>query len=298
MQLKGKIWIDGKIVNFKDAKVHVLTHALHYGTACFEGIHSYKTEKGIAVFRLKEHLNRFFDSAKVLGMKLSFSKKGISNVIKKLIRINKLKDAYIRPLAFYGYGSLSVFPKNIKPNATIITLPCKSKINTPIKLKTSKLKKINPEAFIFGTKLSGFYANSVMAMFEARVKGYDEALMLDSKGKVSEGPCQNIFMVKGNKIITSNSKSILPGITRDSLLKLSKDLGFKAIEKKITLKELKNADEVFYCGTLTEILPIKKIDDSKIGDGKAGNITKKLREEFSKIVRGRNDKYNHWLEYV
>lgn len=297
MELKGSIWIDGKICEFEDAKIHILTHALHYGTACFEGIHSYKTEKGTAIFRLKEHLDRFFESAKVLGMKLNYSYNEIFDAIKNLIKINELGDAYIRPLAFYGFGSLDVYPKNIKPSVAIITLPCSSIERNPIKLKTSSFKKINPGAFIYGTKLSGFYANSVMAMHEARIKGYDEALMLDDNGKVSEGPCQNIFMVKNKNVITSNSRSILPGVTRDSLLKLSKDIGFKAGEKEITLKELKNADEAFYCGTLSEIIPIGKIDSSAIGNGETGEITKKLKEEFSKIVRGKNDKYKKWLEY-
>ena len=293
-----KIWIDGKICKFEDAKIHILTHALHYGTACFEGIHSYKTEKGTAIFRLKEHLDRFFESAKVLGMKLDFSSKDISNAIKKLIKINKLGDAYIRPLAFYGYGSLDVYPKDVKPSIALITLPCYSKEKKPLKLKTSSLKKINPSAFIYGAKLSGFYANSVMAMHEARVNGYDEALMLDDNGKVSEGPCQNIFMIKHNNVITSNSRSILPGVTRDSLLKLSRDMGFHAEEKEISLEELKNADEAFYCGTLSEIIPIGKIDNSAIGNGETGKITKKLKEEFSKIARGKNAKYKKWLEYV
>ena len=184
MELKGKIWIDGKIVSWNKAKIHICTHSIHYGDACFEGIHSYKTEKGTAIFRLKEHLNRFFDSAKDLGMKLNYSYDDVTKAIKKLIKINKLGDAYIRPLAFYGYGSLDVYPKSIKPSIALIALPYKSKERKPIKLKTSLLRKINPSAFIYGTKLSGFYANSIMAMHEVRLKGYDEALMLDDKGKV------------------------------------------------------------------------------------------------------------------
>lgn len=298
MELKGKIWIDGKIVPWHEAKIHICTHSIHYGDSVFEGLHSYKTENGTAIFRLKEHLDRFFDSAKVLGMKLRFSYDDITKAIKKLIKINKLGEAYIRPLAFYGYGSLDVYPESIKPSIALIALPCKSRERKPIKLKTSLLRKINSSAFIYGTKLSGFYANSIMAMHQARIKGYDEALMLDDKGNVSEGPCHNIFMINGGEVITSNSRSILPGVTRDSLLKLSKDLGFKAGEKEISLRELKNADEVFYCGTLSEIIPIGKIDNSKIGNGKIGKVTQKLKEEFHEIVRGKNNKYESWLEYV
>lgn len=298
MELKGKIWINGKIIDWNKAKIHICSHSAHYGYSAFEGIHSYKTKNGTTLFRLKEHLERFLYSAKVLGMKLKFNFNDISKAIKKIIKINKLGDAYIRPLAFYGYGSLDVYPKNIKPSIAIIAMPCKSKKKSPIRLKTSKLKKVNPEAFIYGTKISGYYANSILAMHEARIKGYDEALMLDNKGKVAEGPCQNIFMVKGNELITSNSKSILPGVTRDSILKISKDLGFNSYEKEITLKQLKNADEVFYCGTLSEIVPIGKIDKSIINNGKIGEFTLKLRKEFEKIVRGENYKYKKWLDYV
>ena len=297
MELKGKVWIDGSIVELKDANVSILTHALHYGTGCFEGIHSYKTERGPAIFRLKEHLERFFESAKALGMRLDFSKEQVREGIKELIRINRLGEAYIRPLAFYGFGSLDVYPKNVKTNLALIALPCASYEKKPIRIKTASLKKINDSAFYYGTKLSGFYANSVLAMHEARAKGYDEAIMLDPNGKVSEGPCQNIFMVKDRKVYTSNSKSILPGVTRASLLKLSRDLGFITEEKEIELEELWHADEAFYCGTLSEVVPIAEVDDHKI-ERAPGPVTSKLREELMKIVQGRNPKYSGWLDYV
>ncbi|MBS3102223.1 branched-chain amino acid transaminase [Candidatus Woesearchaeota archaeon] len=298
MELRGKIWIDGKIFDFDDGKIHILAHALHYGTACFEGIHSYEAKKGVGIFRLKEHISRLYESAKVLGMQLRYSQGEIKKTIKKLIKINKIKDGYIRPLAFYGFGSLDVYPKNIKPSIAIIALPCSSEIKKPMRLMTSSYKRINPDASKFGAKISGFYANSVMAMREARQKGYDEALMLDSSGFVAEGPSHNVFMVKNGRIITSDSKSILPGITRLSLMELGRDLGYNVSEQKIYLDEIKTADEVFYCGTLSETIPIVQIDNAKIGNAKIGKITGILRKEFQKIVRGENKKYKKWLEYV
>lgn len=297
MVLLNKVWINKKLIDFDDAKIHVMSHAFHYGTACFEGIHSYKTGKGVAIFRLREHIDRLFESAKPLGMDLNYTQEDISKAIKNLVKVNKVEDGYIRPIAYYGYGSLDVYPKDIKPSLAIIAVARNSEQKAPIKVRTSSFKRINPDASIFGAKISGFYANSVMAMHEARQKGYDEALMLDSKGFVAEGPSHNVFFVKDDKIFTSSSKSILPGITRLSLITLSKDLGFEVIEKEITLDEIKGADEVFYCSTLSETIPVVKIDDKIIGNG-IGEITKKLRKEFQKIVRGENPKYNEWLDYV
>jgi len=293
----SKVWINNKLIDFEDAKIHVMSHAFHYGTACFEGIHSYKTEKGVVIFRLKEHVDRLFESAKPLGMNLNYTQEDISKAIKNLVKTNNIEDGYIRPIAYYGYGSLDVYPKDIKPSLAIMTVAWKSEQKDPIKVKTSSFKRVNSDASIFGAKISGFYANSVMAMHEARQKGYDEALMLDSKGFVAEGPSHNVFFVKDGKILTSSSKSILPGITRLSLITLSKDLGYEVLEKGITLDEIKDADEVFYCGTLSEIIPVVRIDDKVIGKD-IGEITKKLREEFQKIIRGKNPKYDEWLDYV
>ena len=297
MVLLSKVWINNKLIDFDDAKIHIMSHALHYGTACFEGIHSYKTGKWVAIFRLREHVDRLFESSKPLGMDLKYTQEDIFKAIKNLVKINKIDDGYIRPIIYSGYGSLDVYTKDIKPSLAIMAVKWKSEQKGPIKVKTSSFKRVNPDASIFGAKISGFYANSVMAMHEARQKGYDEALMLDSKGLVAEGPSHNVFLVKDGKILTSSSKSILPGITRLSLITLSKDLGFEVLEKEITLDEIKDADEVFYCGTLSETIPVIKIDEKIIGKG-IGKVTKKLREEFQKIIRGENPKYDEWLDYV
>ncbi len=296
--LKLKTWFNGEIIEYEDAKVHISVHALHYGTGCIEGIHSYKTEKGIGIFRLKEHVERFFKSAFALGMKLDFSKDEIIKAVKDLVRLNKLEDSYIRPIAFYGQSDLEVYPKNIKVNIAIISVPSEKKEIKGIKVKTSKFSRINPEALVYGAKISGFYANSIMAMHEARQQGYDEALLLDNKGKVAEGPAQNIFIIKNNKILTPNSKSILPGVTRDSMIEIGKELGFEVIEKEIELEELKEADEAFYTGTLSEIVPIIKVDDTAIGDGRIGKVTEKLMKKFGEVVKGKVEKFSGWVDRV
>ncbi|MBI3035356.1 branched-chain amino acid transaminase [Candidatus Woesearchaeota archaeon] len=292
------IWMDGKLVRWKDAKVHILTHALHYGSAVFEGIHSYKTDEGTAIFRLDEHINRLFRSANALSMKLKFTKAQLKAAIKKLIKINSIGDAYIRPLAYYGYGDIGVYPKDILTNIAVITMPWEHYYSGNLRIKTSKFARHSEKSTVYGTKISGNYANSILAMHEARKKGFDEALMLDLDGYVSEGPAENIFMVKSKRLIAPFSKSALPGITRHSILKMSGDLGIKPFERKVRLDELKNADELFFCGTATEVAPIIAIDGKKIGDGKAGEITSKVRDKFYSIVRGKDSKYRKWLTYA
>lgn len=293
------IWMDGKLVRWKDAKVHILTHAIHYGSAVFEGIHSYKTDEGTAIFRLDKHIERLFFSANAMSMNIKYTKNQFKRAIKKLIEINKLGDAYIRPLAYYGYGNIGVFPKDVPTNVAIITVPWQKRYySTELKVMTSKFVRHDAHETIYGTKISGNYANSILAMYEARKKGYDEALMLDTKGYVSEGPAENIFIVKNKKLIAPLSRSALPGITRDSVLNMSKNLGIKAYEKKVKLNEAKNADELFFCGTAIEIAPIISVDKKNIGNGKAGAITSKITDEFYGIVRGKNKKYKKWLTYI
>lgn len=292
------IWMDGKFVNWDAAKVHVLTHALHYGSAVFEGIHSYKSDKGTAIFRLNEHIERLFFSAKSLSMQPKFSKEEIKNVIRQLIKKNKLSDAYIRPLVFYGYGNVGVFPREIPTNIVIIAIPWGNYYSKDLDVMTSKYIRHSEKSTVFGAKISGNYANSILAMFEARNKGFDEALMLDEGGFVSEGPAENIFIVKDKGLITPSSKSALHGITRNSIIEISNGFGLKCIEKNVTMEEVKNADELFFCGTATEIAPIVSVDGKKIGNGEAGEITLKLKDKFYQIVRGRDRKYEKWLSYV
>lgn len=292
------IWMDGKFIKWNNAKVHILTHALHYGSAVFEGMHSYKTVGGTAVFRLDEHAKRLFYSANALGMKLKFAKAQLKNAIKKLIRINGLNDAYIRPLAYYGYGSLDVCPYNLPVSMAVISLPAQHYYPKGLNVMTSNYIRHSEKSTVFGAKISGNYANSILAMFEARKKGYDEALMLDEHGFVSEGPAENIFLVKNGNLVIPDSRSALPGVTRDSIIKISKDLGINVFWKKITLKEAKNADEAFFSGTLAGILPVISIDSKDIGNGKAGEITLMIRGKFYDIVRGKDKKYSKWLDYV
>ena len=290
--------MDGKLVKWKDAKVHIMTHAIHYGSAVFEGIHAYKTGKGTAIFRLDDHINRLFHSANALSMKLKFTKQQLKNAIKKLIKINKLSDAYIRPVAYYGYGNIGVFPKDVPTNVAMITVPWEHYYSTNLRIMTSKYARHSEKSSVFGTKLSGNYANSILAMYEARKKGYDEALMLDLNGYVAEGPAENIFIVKNRALITPNSRSALPGITRKSILEISRDTGIRAYEKKMTIKEVKSADELFFCGTATEIAPVVSVDNKKIGNGKAGKITLMIKNKYNGIVRGKDNKYKKWLTYA
>ena len=292
------IWMDGKFVKWEDAKVHILTHALHYGSSVFEGIHSYKTDERTAIFRLDEHIDRLFNSANALSMKLNFTKEQVKDAIKHLIKRNCLSDAYIRPLAYYAYGNVGVFPKGIPNNIAIVTIPWGNYYLKDLNIATSSYKRHSEKSTVFGTKIGGNYVNSIIAMFEARKKGYDEALMLDDEGNVSEGPAENIFLVKNKELITPNSRSALHGITRDSIIKISKDLGVKVREKEVTLSDVKNSDELFFCGTATEIAPIVSVNDKRIGDGKVGKITLMLREKFYDVVKGKDKKYQKWLTYI
>lgn len=292
------IWMDGKLVKWNEAKVHILTHALHYGSAVFEGIHSYKTDKGTAVFRLSEHVERLFYSASAFGMKLGFTKGQLKNAIKRLVKANNLGDSYIRPLIYYGYGGIEVYPKNIPASTAVIAMPLEAKSANGLRVFASKYAKPSEKSTAYGAKISGSYANSILAMHEARKKGYDEALMLDEHGFVSEGPAENVFIVKNESFIMPESRSALPGITMESIAEASKGMGVNACRKKVTLAEIKDADEAFFCGTLAGIVPIISLNDKKIGNGKAGKLTLKIKDKFYGIVRGKDKKYIKWLTYV
>ncbi|MBS3100870.1 branched-chain amino acid transaminase [Candidatus Woesearchaeota archaeon] len=291
-------WMGGKFVKWEDAKVHILTHALHYGSAVFEGVHSYKTKKGSALFRLNEHIERFFNSANALSMKINFTKKELKDAIYGLVRRNKIGDGYIRPLAYYGYGPVGIFPKGIPTNVALVAIPWEHYYSKDLRIMTSKYIRHSEKSTVFGTKISGNYANSILAMYEARKKGFDEALMLDEKGYVAEGPAENIFIVKNSCLITPNSRSALHGITRNSLLEISKDMGIRAYERKVRLNEVENADEVFFCGTATEVAPVVEVNNKKIRDGKAGEITLRIKNKYMNIVRGNDGKYIKWVTFV
>jgi branched-chain amino acid aminotransferase len=298
MEKTKYIWYNGKFLRWEQAKIHILTHTLHYGSGVFEGIRCYRTQQGPAVFRLKEHLNRLFNSAKFLKIKIPFSKKEIQKVILKLIKLNKIEECYIRPIVFYGYGKMGLNPKGASLDCAVILWPWGKYLKDKVKVKISKIIRLHPQSVVSSAKVCGYYINSIFATFDAEKDGFDESLLLDYRGFIAEGSGENIFIVKNDKLFTPKLGNILPGITRDSIIKIAQDLKMKVIEKDISVKELKNCDEVFFTGTAAEVTPIYQIDKKIINKGEIGKITKILQEKFYEIVRGENKKYKKWLTYV
>ncbi|MDI6602891.1 MAG: branched-chain amino acid transaminase [Patescibacteria group bacterium] len=300
MEEQKKIWLDGKFIDWKEAKIHILTHTLHYGGGAFEGIRAYQTEKGTSVFRLKEHIERFFYSASFLEMRIPFLKEEIERVILETIKINELKECYIRPIAFFGYGKMGLNPIGAPVNLAIAVWPWGAYLDEekPVAVKVSKYRRLDPQSIVSEAKICGYYINSIFATLEAQKAGFNEALLLDSQGYVAEGPGENIFLVKKGELFTPSLGSILPGITRDSVIKIAKDLGIEVKEKKITLEELKLADEVFFTGTAAEVCPIGKIDETLINQGKIGKVTEKIKNFYQRVVHGREEKYLNWLTLV
>jgi branched-chain amino acid aminotransferase len=298
MKKAKKIWLNGKFLDWEKAKIHVLTHSLHYGSAVFEGIRAYPTEKGLAVFRLPEHIDRLFYSASVLGMKIPFSRKKIKAAILRTIKNNQLKECYIRPIAFFG-EKMGLNPAGVLVNLAIVAFPWRGLFEKKkIKVKISKFIRIHPRSTAADAKISGHYINSILATLEAKKEGFDEAILLDFKGNVAEGPGENIFLVKGKKIFTPSPGAILPGITRRTIIEVAKSLGYSVFEKKIRPEELKKADELFFAGTGVEICPIMKINDVLINQGKLGEITQKIKKNYQKIVKGKEKKYFKWLTFI
>jgi len=299
MKLTKKIWLDGRLVDWKDAKVHVLVNALHYGSAVFEGIRCYKTDRGGVVFRLSEHIDRLSYSASCLGIKTPFSKDQISKAILNLIRANGVEECYIRPLIFCGYGSLGLDISKSPINVAIATWPWAVYLgDKELSAVISSYKRLSSGSVPIDAKVSGYYANSIIASAEARKKSADEAILLDDNGSVAEGAGENIFIVKNGNVYTPTKGAILPGITRDSVIQIARDKGIKVIEKKISIKELKNADETFFTGTAVGVCSVVKINGREIGKGTSGPVSIKIKEEYNKIVRGQNQKYKKWLTYV
>ena len=300
----GKIWMNGNLVPFKDAKVHVLTHALHYSTSIFEGIRCYNTPNGPAIFRLPEHVDRFFNSAKMYGMKIRYTKKQISDAIIKTVKTSKLKECYIRPLAYYGYGTMGLTPTLNKVDVSISCWEWKmgeSKAGkvSGAKCKISKWIRIDSRSQPMQAKSAANYSNAALARVEALKNGYDEAIMLNYKGNIAEGSAENIFIVKNGMIKTPPlTADILDGITRNSVIRLIKSKIRKLVEKNITVNELLKADEVFMTGTAAEVKSVTKINKTTIGDGKPGKITKELQKSFMDVVMGKNSKFLSWLKYI
>jgi len=296
--------MNGKLVPFKDAKVHVLTHALHYSTAVFEGIRCYNTSNGSAIFRLPEHVDRFFNSAKLYGMKIRYTKKQILDAIIRTVKASGLKECYIRPIAYYGYGTMGLTPTLNRVDVSISCWEWKmgeSKAGkfSGAKCKISKWVRIDSRSQPMRAKSAANYSNAALARVEALKSGYDEAIMLNYNGKVAEGSAENIFIVKNGIIKTPPlNADILNGITRDSVIRLIKADRIKLIQKNITLKELLKADEVFMTGTAAEVKSVTKIDRTSIGKGKPGIITKTLQKSFMDIVMGKDQRFVSWLRYI
>ena len=300
----GKIWMNGKLVPFKNAKVHVLTHALHYSTSIFEGIRCYNTPNGSAIFRLPEHIDRLFNSAKLYSMKIPYSKKQITDGIIKTVKASKLNECYIRPLAYYGYGTMGLTP--IKNNVDV-SISCwewkmgESKAGkfTGAKCKISKWIRIDSKSQPMQAKSAANYSNAALARMEALNSGYDEAIMLNNNGNVAEGSAENIFVLKNGKITTPPlNADILNGITRDSIIKLLKSNGRKVIEKNISINNLLSADEIFMTGTAAEVKSVTRVNRSKIATGKIGPVTKELQESFMDVVMGQDKRFLKWLKFL
>jgi len=298
-----KIWMDGKLVNWDDAKVHVLTHTLHYGLGAFEGIRCYKTDKGSAIFRLDEHVDRLFASARIYMLDIPFSKAEIKSAIIKTVTANRLKECYIRPLVYIGYGAMGLYPKDNPIKVSIAAWPWGAYLGDEglekgIRIKVSSFTKNQVNSTMARAKISGAYVNSQIAKKEAIACGYDEALLLDTEGYVSEGSGENIFIVRNNEIKTTPLTSILEGITRDSIMQIAKEIKIPLKEERFTRDEVYIADEAFFTGTAAEITPIREVDGRKIGLGKRGKITEKLQRIFFDIVKGKNKKYESWLTRI
>ncbi|MBO3841130.1 MAG: branched-chain amino acid transaminase [Candidatus Brockarchaeota archaeon] len=298
------IWFNGKLVDWKDAKVHVLVHSLHYGSGVFEGIRAYETVKGTAIFRLTDHLKRLYRSAKIYFMDIPFTLDELREACKAVVRENHLSSAYVRPIAFRGYGEMGLYPLNSPVDVAVAawswgTYLGDEGIRNGIRVKTSSFRRIDVNTIPAGVKATGQYINSVLAKVEAKMAGYDEAVMLDSRGMVSEGSGENIFMVRNSVVYTpSTSSGILEGITRDTVFHIVEDMGLKVVERDLTRVDFYYADEAFMSGTAAEVVPVVEMDNYKIGDGKPGPITRRIQEEFYRIVRGQSEKYSHWLEPV
>jgi branched-chain amino acid aminotransferase len=298
-----KIWMDGKFVDWDKATVHVLTHSLHYGLGVFEGIRCYETKKGPAIFRLDEHIDRLFGSAHIFLMEIPYTKKEIRDAIIGTVRINKIKECYIRPLAFIGYGAMGLYPKGNPVNVSIAAWSWGAYLGDDgltkgIKVKTSSFIRNHVNANMTRGKVCGYYVNSQLAKNEAIACGYDEALLLDTEGYVSEGSGENIFMVRNGVLKTTPLTSILEGITRNSIMRIAADKKIRVLEERFTRDELYIADEAFFTGTAAEVTPIRELDGRTIGAGKPGPITRELQAVFFDIVKGKNKKYISWLTDV
>jgi branched-chain amino acid aminotransferase len=300
----GKIWMDGELVDWRDAKIHVLSHTLHYGCGAFEGVRAYDTAQGTAIFRLPEHTERLFNSAKILRMKIPFTPEEVIQAQCTVVRENNLKSGYIRPLTWIGSQKLGVSPKGNQIHLMVAAWTWGAYLGEEgmkrgIRVKTSSYTRHHVNITMTQAKAVSNYTNSILANMEALDDGYDEALLLDASGFVSEGAGENLFIVKGGIIYTPDlSAGALNGITRNTVFHIAKDLGLEIVQKRITRDEVYIADEAFFTGTAAEVTPVRELDRIEIGAGSRGPITEKIQTAFFDIVNGRNAKYSHWLTKV
>jgi branched-chain amino acid aminotransferase len=301
MRETEKIWMNGELVDWADAKIHVGSHGLHYGSGVFEGIRAYETPRGTAVFRLRDHLQRLTDSARLLYMELPFTGDELRSACLELIGVNGLPECYLRPIAFVGYGELGVSAQGNPIDVVIMSWPWgaylgEQGLKSGIRAKISTWQRVGPNVIPHVSKATGIYLNSMLAVTEANRAGYDEAILLTAEGFIADGSGENVFVVKDGTIYTPDlSTSILPGITRNTIIQIAQDLGYTVIEKNLIRTDLFLADEAFMTGTAAEVTPLKSIDDVELG---VGPVTLELQTAYLDTVRGRSERWSHWLEYA
>ena len=299
---EGFIWMDGQLIDWADAKVHVLTHTLHYGLGVFEGVRAYSTPEGTKIFRLNDHTNRLFESAKAVNMKIPFSQQEINEAQKEVFRVNELDEGYIRPMCFYGSEGMGLRADNLKVHCIVAAWEWPSYMSPEafekgINIKISSYKRETGN-IVSRSKVNGNYVTSIMALQEAMKEGYDEALLLDDEDNISEGSGENFFIVKNKTLYTPDLDASLDGITRKSIISLAEELGIKVEVKKVKLQDVLDADELFFTGTAAEVVPIRSVDKKLISDGVRGEVTTILQKNYFDQVRGKRDSFSEWLSAI
>ena len=303
LKASEKIWMDGRLVNWGDANVHVLTHTLHYGVGAFEGIRCYKTAAGPAIFRLDEHVDRLFASAHILQIAIPYTREQIVDAIKETVRINRLESCYIRPIVFIGYGSMGLYVEDNPISVAVAVWDWGAYLGDEglekgIRAKISSFTRHHVNISMTRAKVPGYYVNSILAKKEVKAAGYDEAILLDPDGYVAEGSGENIFITRKGVLKTTPLTSILAGITRESIIKIAGDMGITVVEERFSRDDLYIADEAFLTGTAAELTPLREVDNRVIGSGRPGPVTKKLQDAFFAIVHGKDSRYKEWLTHV